>query len=66
MYPYSQKTKKLISLIGGGDAAYIPKAITCAIKTLDEISDNVDLPEAVREQAAFAAANLVLSDYSDD
>lgn len=66
MYPYCEKTKKVISLIGGGDAAYIPKAITCAIKTLDEIADNAELPEAVRDQAAFAAANLVLSDYDDN
>lgn len=66
MYPYCEKTKRVISLIGGGDAAYIPKAITCAIKSLDEIADNKDLPESVRDQAAFAAANLVLSDYNDD
>lgn len=66
MYPYSEKTKKIINLIGSGDAAYVPKAITCAIKTLDAIAANDSLPKALREEAAFAAANLVLSDYNDD
>ncbi|TEW47857.1 YaeP family protein [Psychromonas algicola] len=66
MYPYSDKTKQLINLIGSGDAAYVPKAITCAIKTLDQIANDPSLPEATRESAAFAAANLVLSDYNDN
>ena len=66
MYPYSDKTKNLINLIGSGDAAYVPKAITCAIKALDEIAANDQLDNKTREDAAFAAANLVLSDYNDN
>jgi len=65
MYPYCEKTKKRINLIGSGDAAYIPKAITCAIKTLDKIANDETLSEETREDAAFAAANLVLSDFDD-
>ncbi|MCW8996186.1 MAG: YaeP family protein [Psychromonas sp.] len=66
MFQYSEKTKKLINQIGSGDAAYVPKAITCAITSLDKIAANEELPEEVRNQAAFAAANLVLSDYNDN
>ena len=66
MYPYSDKTKNLINLIGSGDAAYVPKAITCTIKTLDEIANDENQPELTRDSAAFAAANLILSDYNDD
>ncbi|MEG3755641.1 YaeP family protein [Psychromonas arctica] len=66
MFKYSEKTKNLINLIGSGDTAYVPKAITCAVNTLDEIAQNTNLPENIRESAAFAAANLVLSDYNDD
>lgn len=66
MSPYSDKTKHLINLIGSGDAAYVPKAISCAIQTLDEIASNASIDEKTREAAAFAAANLVLSDYTDN
>ncbi|HEY5716257.1 MAG TPA: YaeP family protein [Psychromonas sp.] len=66
MYNYSEQTKKLINQIGSGDAAYVPKAITCALKTLDRIAANEDLPKNVRDEAAYAAANLELSDYNDD
>lgn len=66
MYPYSTITKSFINAIGSGDAAYIPKAITYAIKTLDKIANNNALEDEVREEAAFAAANLVLSDYNDN
>ena len=66
MYPYSDKTKNIINLIGSGEAAYVPKAITCAIKILDTIAANEALDNKTREDAAFAAANLVLSDYNDN
>ena len=66
MYPYSDKTKQFINLIASGDSAYIPKAITCAIKALDAIAANEELSKQVREDAAFAAANLILSDYNDN
>lgn len=66
MYPYCDKTKNIINLIGSGDAAYVPKAITCAIKALDAIAANEALDNQTREDAAFAAANLVLSDYNDN
>lgn len=66
MYPYSEKTKQIINQIGSGDAAYVPKAITCAINTLDAIASDETLSDKVRKNAAYAAANLILSDYNDD
>jgi len=33
---------------------------------LDKIASNPDLPEDIRNNAAFAAANLLISDYSED
>jgi len=66
MNNYSDKTKQLVNLIGSGDAAYVPKAISCAINVLDQIASDTSLPEKTRESAAFAAANLILSDYDDN
>ncbi|WP_407331174.1 YaeP family protein [Enterovibrio sp. 27052020O] len=51
--------------IGSGDQGYIPKAITCAVKTLNAIASDESLPKETREQAAFAAANLLISDHRD-
>ncbi|MCC4799295.1 YaeP family protein [Enterovibrio norvegicus] len=51
--------------IGSGEQGYIPKAIHCAIKTLNSIASDDSLPEETRDQAAFAAANLLISDHED-
>ncbi|MCE0557613.1 MULTISPECIES: YaeP family protein [unclassified Motilimonas] len=61
----SNKTRETISQIASGDIGYVSKAVNCAIKTLDEIVRDESLPEAVRNKAAFAAANLHLSDHQD-
>ena len=39
--------------IGSGEQGYIPKAIHCAIKTLNSIASDESLPEETRDQAAF-------------
>ncbi len=51
--------------IGSGDQGYIPQAIACAIRTLNNIATDETLAINVREQAAFAAANLLISDHKD-
>ncbi|GAM69934.1 hypothetical protein JCM19236_5232 [Vibrio sp. JCM 19236] len=44
---------------------YIPQAITCALKALNDIAADESLAKEVREKAAFAAANLLISDFED-
>jgi hypothetical protein len=61
-----EKVREAYSQIGGWDLGYIDKAITAAIRALDEIAADETLPEDVRNKAAYAAANLLMSDYTDD
>jgi hypothetical protein len=65
VYQCCDKVRELYSLIGSGDQGYIPKAIGCALKALNDVASNESLPDEVRDNAAFAAANLLISDFED-
>ncbi|PKH07864.1 YaeP family protein [Moritella sp. Urea-trap-13] len=65
VYQCCDKIRELYSLIGSGDQGYIPKAIGCAVKALNDVASNESLPDDVRDNAAFAAANLLISDFED-
>ncbi|GAD91067.1 hypothetical protein VHA01S_067_00010 [Vibrio halioticoli NBRC 102217] len=65
IYDCCELIRELYAQIGSGDQGYIPQAITCAIKTLNDVAGDVTLPKEIRERAAFAAANLLISDFED-
>ncbi|MFV0576328.1 MAG: YaeP family protein [Vibrio sp.] len=65
VYDCCDLIRELYAQIGSGDQAYVPQAISCVIKTLNAIASDTSIAKETRDRAAFAAANLLISDFED-
>ena len=51
--------------IGSGEQGYVPQDIAARIREINDVASDDRVPADLREQAAYAAANLLISDHED-
>lgn len=65
VYQCCEAIRAAYSQIGSGEQGYVPHAIAATIRALNAVAADKRVPDELREQAAYAAANLLISDHKD-
>lgn len=63
MNKYNELIRERYAQIGSNDLGYIDDALGAVMTVLNEIVENQQVPQDLREKAAYAAANLLISDF---
>ena len=63
MNKYNELIRERSAQIGSNDLGYIDDALGAVMTVLNEIVENQQVPQDLREKAAYVAANLLISDY---
>lgn len=63
MDKYCELIREKYAQIGSNELGYIDDALGAVMQVLNEVASNKQIPEELRHRAAYAAANLLMSDF---
>lgn len=63
MNQYCDLIREKYAQIGSNDLGYIEDALGAVMQALDAVARDQQVPEPLRHKVAYAAANLLMSDF---